>query len=76
MSIALMNKMQKRIAVIEIFGAIGGAVKSPEMDRLLNTARDDHRIKAVVLDVDSRAADRRPRTTSTAASNVWPSANL
>lgn len=53
MSIALMNKMQKRIAVIEIFGAIGGAVKSPEMDRLLNTARDDHRIKAVVLDVDS-----------------------
>ena len=39
MSIALMNKMQKRIAVIEIFGAIGGAVKSPEMDRLLNTAQ-------------------------------------
>ena len=71
MSIALMNKMQKRIAVIEIFGAIGGAVKSPEMDRLLNTARDDHRIKAVVLDVDSPGggssasrAKRKHRATS------------
>lgn len=53
MSIAMMNKMQKRIAVIEVFGAIGGAVKSPEMSRLLNMARDDHRIRAVVLDIDS-----------------------
>ena len=53
MSIALMNRIQKRIAVVEIFGASGGAVKSPEMDRLLTTARDDYRIKAVVLDVDS-----------------------
>lgn len=53
MSIALMNKMQKRIAVVEIFGTIGGAVKSPAMERLLTAARDDHRIRAVVLDVDS-----------------------
>lgn len=53
MSIVLMNRLQKRIAVIEIFGSIGGAVKSTELDQLLSKVRENRQIKALVLDVDS-----------------------
>ena len=53
MSIVLMNRLQRRIAVVEVFGIIGGAVKSPTMDRLMTQVREDPRIRALVLDIDS-----------------------
>ncbi|MDP6420760.1 MAG: signal peptide peptidase SppA [SAR202 cluster bacterium] len=53
MSIMLMNRLQQRIGVVEVFGSIGGAVRSPLMDRLLARIREDAQIKALVLDVDS-----------------------
>ena len=45
--------MKPKIAVIEIHGAIGGGVKSPEMERLLNRVMDDPAFRATVLDIDS-----------------------
>ena len=53
MSIVMMSRRQRRIAVVEVFGIIGGAVKSPTMDRLLAQVREDPRIRALVLDIDS-----------------------
>ena len=53
MSIVMMSRLQRRIAVVEVFGIIGGAVKSPTMDRLLTQVREDPRIRALVLDIDS-----------------------
>lgn len=53
MSIVMMNRLQRRIAVVEVFGIIGGAVKSPTMDRLLTQVREDPRVRALVLDIDS-----------------------
>ena len=53
MSIVMMNRVQRRIAVVEVFGIIGGAVKSPSMDRILTRVREDPRIRALVLDIDS-----------------------
>lgn len=47
------RKMRPKIAVVEIHGVIGGAVKSPEMERLLNRVMDDPNFRAVVLDIDS-----------------------
>ena len=53
MSIVGMKRLQRRIAVVEVFGIIGGAVKSPTMDRLLTQVREDPRVRALVLDIDS-----------------------
>ncbi|MDP7104496.1 MAG: signal peptide peptidase SppA [SAR202 cluster bacterium] len=49
----VMSRLQRRIGVVEVFGSIGGAVRSPLMDRLLGKIREDSRIKAMVLDIDS-----------------------
>ncbi len=53
MSIVLMRRLQQRIAVVEVFGIIGGAVKSPTVDRLMTQVREDPRVRALVLDIDS-----------------------
>ena len=42
-----------RIAVVELFGTIGGAVKSPAYERILSGIRRNRNIRALVLDVDS-----------------------
>ena len=50
----LVAKMKPKIAVVEIHGVIGGgAVKSPEMERLFNRVMDDPSYRAAVLDIDS-----------------------
>ena len=49
----LVTKMKPKIAVIEIHGVIGGGVKSPEMERLMNRVMDDPAFRATVLDIDS-----------------------
>ena len=45
---------RSRVAVIEVHGTIGGNVKSPDMERLLTRVLEDHGIRAIVLDIDSR----------------------
>ena len=55
MSIVMINvrkKMQK-IAVVEMFGTIGGQIKSPAYGRIFSAIEKDDKIKAMVLDIDS-----------------------
>ena len=42
-----------RTAVVQIHGSIGGAVKSPDIERLMKQVLDDGRFCALVLDIDS-----------------------
>ena len=48
----LFPKRQK-IAVVEMHGTIGGAVKSPVYERILSRVQRDSKIRALVLDIDS-----------------------
>ena len=43
----------QRIAVVELFGTIGGSVKSPVYEPIFSAVRRDRRVKALVLDIDS-----------------------
>ena len=43
----------QRIAVVEVFGTIGGNVKSSEHERIFTAIEKDDKVRAVVLDVDS-----------------------
>lgn len=49
----LFFKRKPGIAVIEMHGVIGTAIKEPEYSRLLENARNNRKIGAVVLDIDS-----------------------
>ncbi|MDP6782264.1 MAG: signal peptide peptidase SppA, partial [Dehalococcoidia bacterium] len=42
-----------RIAVIELYGMIGGGARMGNMLRLVDAVRDSRRAQAVVLDIDS-----------------------
>jgi protease-4 len=42
-----------RIAVLEISGAIGAQVRGPEMVRTIKALREDPRVQAVVVEIDS-----------------------
>ena len=42
-----------KIAVVELFGTIGGGVKSPDYERIFSNVRRNARLRALVLDVDS-----------------------
>ena len=44
---------RSRIAVVELFGTIGGAIKSPPYGRVFAGLQRDRRTRAVVLDIDS-----------------------
>jgi protease-4 len=44
---------RRRIAVIPVRGVIGGAVRTQELQKLLRRAADSHRIRSVLLDIDS-----------------------
>ena len=45
--------MGGRTAVVQIHGSIGGAVKSPDVERLMKQVLEDSRFRALVLDIDS-----------------------
>lgn len=51
------NKVINKIAVVEIHGGIGGKIKSPDMEKLVNRILEDRRMRAVVLDIDSPGGD-------------------
>jgi protease-4 len=42
-----------RIAVLEVSGAIGAQVRGPEMVRTIKALREDERVQAVVVEIDS-----------------------
>jgi protease-4 len=48
---------RRRIAVISLRGVIGGAVRTGELIRLINRARDAERVRAVLLDIHSPGGD-------------------
>ena len=47
------RSMRGRIAVVELFGAIGGQIKSPAYEQIFAAIARDDSVKALVLDVDS-----------------------
>lgn len=48
---------RRRIAVVPLRGVIGGAVRTQDMVKLLDRARDDGHVRAVVLDIASPGGD-------------------
>ena len=48
----ILNINPERIAVIELFGAIGSAAKTSEWVRMLKAIEENPRIKALVVDID------------------------
>ena len=44
---------REKVAVVELFGTIGGGVRSPTYERILSSVRNDRRVRALVLDIDS-----------------------
>ena len=50
----LVISRRSKIAVVELHGTIGSSIRSPDVERLLGRLREDHSIRAVVLDIDSR----------------------
>ena len=53
----LVAKVINKIAVVEIHGGIGGKIRSPDMEKLVNRILEDRRMRAVVLDIDSPGGD-------------------
>ena len=49
---ALLPKRQ-RIAVVELFGFIGGSIRSPAYEQVFSRIQKDRRTRAMVLDIDS-----------------------
>ncbi len=50
---SLLNINPERIAVTELFGAIGSPTKTTEYIRMLKAVEDNPRIRALVIDIDS-----------------------
>ncbi|MHB8575664.1 MAG: hypothetical protein ACYDCQ_10070, partial [Dehalococcoidia bacterium] len=44
---------RSRVAVVEVYGTIGGAVKSKTFAPMFKAVRENKQIRAVVLDIDS-----------------------
>lgn len=44
---------RQRIAVVEMFGFIGGSIKSPTYEQIFSRIQKDRRTRAMVLDIDS-----------------------
>lgn len=57
---AIIMARRGKIAVVEIHGTIGASVKSSEMEKILNRARQDHSFRALVLDIDSGGGSAAP----------------
>ncbi len=47
------RNFRNRIAVVELFGSIGGQIKSPVYEQIFATIARDDNIRALVLDIDS-----------------------
>ena len=47
------RKMRNKIAVVELFGSIGGQIKSPAYEQIFAAIAGDDNIRALVLDIDS-----------------------
>ena len=47
------RNLRNRIAVVELFGSIGGQIKSPAYEQIFATIAKDDNIRALVLDIDS-----------------------
>ena len=47
------KKKMNRIAVVELFGSIGGSIKSPTYEKIFSDIAGDSKVKALVLDIDS-----------------------
>lgn len=47
------GRMGRNIAVVELFGTIGGGVKSHVYDKVFSSIEKDDRARALVLDIDS-----------------------
>ncbi len=45
--------MRNRIAVVELFGSIGGQIKSPAYEQIFKSIASDDNVRALVLDIDS-----------------------
>jgi protease-4 len=50
---SILNINPERIAVTELFGAIGSPQRTAEYGRMLRAIEENHRIKALVVDIDS-----------------------
>ncbi len=44
---------RSRVAVVELYGPIGGAIRSRQFAPMLKTLREDKAVRAIVLDIDS-----------------------
>jgi protease-4 len=42
-----------RIGIVEIFGVMGATIRSPDYGRMFSALRDDARVRAMVVDIDS-----------------------
>jgi protease-4 len=42
-----------RIAIVELFGVLGATIRSPDYGRMFSALRDDTRVRAMVVDIDS-----------------------
>ena len=42
-----------KIGIVELFGSIGGSVRSADYDQIFTRAQEDKKIKALVIDIDS-----------------------
>ena len=47
------TSLMQRIAVVELFGTIGGGIKSSTYEQIFSAIEKDQRLKALVLDIDS-----------------------
>ena len=42
-----------RIGIVELFGVMGATIRSPDYGRMFSALRDDARVRAMVVDIDS-----------------------
>jgi protease-4 len=42
-----------RIGIVELFGVLGATIRSPDYGRMFSALRDDTRVRAMVVDIDS-----------------------
>jgi protease-4 len=49
-----------RIGVVELFGVLGTTIRGPDHGRILSALRDDTRVRALVVDIDSPGGAAAP----------------
>jgi len=56
-----LNLNPDRIAVTELFGAIGSPARTTEFIRMLRAIEENNKIRALVIDIDSPGGAAGPR---------------